>query len=643
MREASLMAVVVCLGVGACSSDEGGGGGRRGDGTTSGDGGTPTASDGGATGAIGGGTDPRDGGTLPVPGMTDGCGLGCNESSVGSGGTPFDPAANPSENVDLDADGALVLRRGEGGALELIWVANTREYSVSKIDTRTFTELGRYRVPGINPMDSENGPSRTSVDSDGNVYAGARMGTSITKISAAGDDCPDTNGDGMVTTSGSAGDLLAEGQDDCVIWSTDIGHDARGVAVQEIPAEFTIEQVPDGDPIITEIPAERYVWVSGQQGDYMLHKIDAETGAILFSIKPPTAVYGLALDGRGNLWMSGRENGYTGIGRVDTTRCIDASCASEPVCVTTCVSGGTDCPSACDSAVLEYVNFGFQSYGVTVDCKQRVWVGHAHSGFLSPGGVTRYDPTQPAATRRGWIAVSGNDANGINGIAADGNGFIWGAGGNSGVWRIDGDTLQFTQVAGTGGSEFAAKGMAIDREGKVWAIPLRGSYAMVITPGAALADATVQKPLDILVGPYTYSDMTGEQRRLAANEPGFYRQLFEGCAGDTTQWADFEWDVEAPDGTVVVFRLRTADSVDAIEQADWFSVTVVPGGTSPLAIEPFIAGAMQEPGKYVEIEVRLFTDDLGSGGGLCGEDGSPGVTPRVKSFALSYRCMPVLD
>ena len=99
----------------------------------------------------------------------------------------------------------------------------------------------------------------------------------------------------------------------------------------EIACDNVYQLYVNGDPIVTEIPGERYVWVGGQEGAFMLHKLDAETGQILFSIKPPTPVYGLALDGKGNLWMSGRNDGFTGVGRIDTTRCVDASCANEAV------------------------------------------------------------------------------------------------------------------------------------------------------------------------------------------------------------------------------------------------------------------------------------------------------------------------
>lgn len=596
-----------------------------------------------------------DAGGVPADGGD--CGSGCVRDETGAGtDDPFDLDENPNEGVGLDPNGAIVLERDEGERQELIWIANTSEGTVSKVDTASYTELGRYTVTVDWTLNGEqNGPSRTSVDSSGDVYAGARYGNNVTKVSAAGEDCPDTNGDGMITTSTGVGDVLAEGEDDCVLWTTNIMGDARGVAVQEIAPRFEIEQVPDSDPIITEIPGAKFLWVGGHDTQ-KLHKLDAETGEILFTITPPSAVYGLALDGRGNLWIAAQKTEQTGsmnvdngaFGRVDTARCVDDTCDDEPACITRC--SPTSCPDTCDDALLERIEpleDGFDettsamsSYGVTVDCNQRVWLGGAYGGI----GVKRYDPLADADARLSLVPmVAGTDFNGVNGIAADANGFVWGAAGDEGVWRIDSDSLDFQQVTGTGGSDFQAKGIAIDRQGKVWAIPLRQSYAMVITPGPTLAEATVEKPMDGFVGPYTYSDMSGEQRRLAANEPGSYRQMFEGCADDQlTKWSELTWDVDTPMGTTVVFRGRSAASIADLEDAEWFNIAALPGRDGPRDLPTLIAAADQEHGQYFEIDVQLITTELG-GTSKDGCSVSPATTPRVKSFSVTHECPLVLE
>ena len=589
-----------------------------------------------------------DAGTL-TPFVEGSCGLNCYSSDTGAGSEqPFDLAMSPNDGVGIDDDGALVLERQDADSQQLIWIANTSEGSVSKVDTQTFAELGRYHIPGVdwNVQPDQNGPSRTSVDSEGDVYAGSRFGTGISKVSAAGDACPDRNGDGMVTTSQSAMDLLPVGEDDCVAWTTDIGGDARGVAVQEIATQFEIDESPDGDPVITEIPGDRFVWTGGREV-VQVRKLDADNGDVLVTITaPPVPVYGLALDGRGNLWIASQQE--SAFGRIDTTRCTEDECGGAEICTTVCSE--TSCPDTCDDAVMERIEVlvdaepdrTMSSYGVTVDCNQRVWLGGAWAGDGNTIGIKRYDPLAPANERlRLQLGVGGVQGEGVNGIAADAAGWVWGAAGNDGVYRIDAETLDFQQVAGTGGSTGHAKGIAIDRAGRVWAIPLRMDYALVITPGAAIGDATVDTPISGFVGPYTYSDFSGEQRRLAANEPGSYRQLFEGCPAGSkpTAWGDLEWDLEVPDGTFVVFLARTADSLDELEDAEWFNVAAAPGRESPIEIEPFIKGANQEPGRYLEVEVRLFTTEVGGES----EDGctsTPALTPRVKTFGVQYECEP---
>jgi hypothetical protein len=272
------------------------------------------------------------------------------------------------------------------------------------------------------------------------------------------------------------------------------------------------------------------------------------------------------------------------------------------------------------------------AYGITVDCKQRVWL----AGYQQP--IRRYDPSLPDAQR---LAVTPATTQLVHGIGADRAGWVWGAHLEVGLIRVNAETLEATQITVPGG----AKGIGIDRLGKVWAVAY-GPTTSVVQPGPTLADATVVGSVSGLATPYTYSDMTGEQLRLASNEPGHYRQLFEGCTAEgktkPTMWRDFEWDVDVPNGTWVVFVARTADSLADLEQADWFDLAAAPGHTSPLEIEPYISGAGQTPGRYVEIEVRLFTTDTGAAANRC-EDGSAGLTPRVKNLSLSFECEPEIE
>jgi hypothetical protein len=82
-------------------------------------------------------------------------------------------------------------RHGHGRQPEFsyIWVANSGEGTISKIDTQTLVEHGRYRVR----PDSAGSPSRTSVNLSGDVAVANRNG-GVTKVYADPADCKESNG-----------------------------------------------------------------------------------------------------------------------------------------------------------------------------------------------------------------------------------------------------------------------------------------------------------------------------------------------------------------------------------------------------------------------------------------------------------------
>jgi len=535
----------------------------------------------------------------------------CVEQEVGVGTeNPFDPDTHDSDGVGLDDEGALVLDQTQSGVPNIIWIANTGQNTVSKIDTTTFQELGRYRT-------GSNDPSRTSVNSLGDVFVGNRSGQSLTKISAAGEDCPDTNNDSQITTSTGPGNILPWGQDDCVLWNVPVPGNplVRGVAAQDLVVDTP---TPD-DPHATSI--ERYVWLGGTS-HRTVYKFDGDTGDLLVQTPAPTVIYGLALDGNGQLWMSGRQD--SALGRVDTTQCVDASCDNAEICIRSCTTSGcvcTQCPTDCDQAIKERINFpsGDTVYGITVDYKQRVWMGGDQL-------VRRYDPAAPVSQRLTAVGVGFF----IHGIAADGEGWIWGAGRSAGVRRLNGDDpLQNRTI-----SIPDAKGMAVDKEGKIWAVS-RGAAAHVIDPGAGLDDfTTIPNAVTGLVDCYTYSDMTGQQLALAANDPGYYREVFDGCPGDDTTWLLLDWEVETPANTSVRFKVRSAASADGLADENFFTVAAIPPDESPADLVAAFNTSGAEHKRFLEVEVWLKgTIDLNNGF----------ISPRVLSFGVVHTCSPIIE
>ncbi|MEM9070482.1 MAG: hypothetical protein AAGE52_18395 [Myxococcota bacterium] len=529
------------------------------------------------------------------------CNPDCRRGGLGGDDDPFDPEMDESDGVGVDDDGALILDSSRINT-NFIWIANTAQGTVSRFNTETFVEEGRY-VTG--PSDT-NDPSRTSVGSLGDVYVGNRRGVSMSRISVLGSDCPDTNGDGVITTS-TDGTFLPWGEDDCVLWHTDLS------AV--MPGENLIRAVAAQDVEGADGELRQFVWVGGWTSQ-LIAKLDGETGAVLFVTQAPARPYGFALDGRGNLWVSTRD--AQRIGRVDTNRCVDAA---------SCMAATCDGEGAGDACVKQTVAapIGGLPYGITVDFNQRVWVGGSD--------IARYDPDAAPGSRwqRSNLTVSGSSIQ-VHGIAADAVGFVWGAAQGSGVVRVDAEAPGTWQVV-TGTTGTSNKGMAVDADGKVWSIT-QTNQAVVITPGATIDAATVNGDVArSIVNPYTYSDMTGLQLRLATNPRGFYRHVFEACdMGTGPTWEELRFEAETPAGTSVSFRVKTAETREALDDAEWVNVGMTPPDASPLDISSALMGAGIESARFLLLEISLRAERMSS---------TMVITPRVLGVDVTHSCPPI--
>ena len=101
-------------------------------------------------------------------------------------------------------------RGNDAETFQHIWIANSSQGTVSKIDTESGEELGRYLTgPG------NDDPSRTSVGLDGDVVVANRAG-GIVKIYAETADCADEQGQRQ--TSSGPQEILEWGTDTCVAW-----------------------------------------------------------------------------------------------------------------------------------------------------------------------------------------------------------------------------------------------------------------------------------------------------------------------------------------------------------------------------------------------------------------------------------------
>ena len=542
--------------------------------------------------------DPTVGGVVSTGGPTV-----RDEHTIGvEGDERFDPNRNPSEGVELDREGALVLGR-TATVEDSIWIANTAEGTVSRFDVVGFRETGRFWA---GPYGSGNDPSRTSINTAGEAFVAGRRGNFLTKISPRGEACPDTNGDGRITTS-TDGRALRWGEDDCVLWTVDLRHVMprgyiRAVAAQDIT-----------DPRTGDVRS--YVWVGGYS-DQRISLLDGRTGAVLMTTYVQFAPYGFALDGAGQLWISTLYSAR--IIRIDTNRCNEEGCPWSDVC-----NERSPTSTDCDRAIKQTIPTPDSNapYGITVDSSQRIWVGGNRD-------VQRYTPSETGA-RRWATAGIGTGGGWKAGIAVDGSGNVWTTG-SFGVWRLNAEEpRERYYIARDARSEWVRGwGVAVAADSRVWVIGRWENSAWVIEPGRRLDEYRIQRTAYTVRNPYTYSDMTGQQLRLAATPRGSYIMRFEGC-GETTRWGDLRFDVEIPEGTSVSFRARTASTAAGLAGADWYGVGFASRDGSSLPVGRVFDANRVEHGAFAEIEVVLESSD---------RDPRSAVTPRVRVVQLQHEC-----
>ena len=351
---------------------------------------------------------------------------------------------------DAPPCGAVNGGGGGDGPLSYIWIANSSQGSVSKINTETMIEEGRYYVR----PDLGGSPSRTSVSLSGDVAVASRSG-GITKILGNIENCADTNGVPGIQTSAGNGELLPWGQDECIAWHTPLAFSSNRPAAwaQGVWSEQSCGFV------------DEKLWTSGANGSgtTQVLLLDGETGVVEQTINLPEVqssigLYGGAVDGEGNFW--GIESSAR-LFRVDRD---DFTYQAWPVPVAT--------------------------YGMAVDSAGRPWT-------CAGGGASRFDPVLQT-----WQTLPSPGGNQWGGCMTDGAGKLWHCRhSDATLISIDTETLQVIDQIPL---PSYAHGISIDFNGYVWAVGFVSSDAYRVDPTFQLIET-----FSGLVGAYSYSDMTG--------------------------------------------------------------------------------------------------------------------------------------
>ena len=350
-----------------------------------------------------------------------------------------------------------------------IWIANSPEHTVSKINTRTMVEEGRYQTR----PDASGNPSRTSVSIDGRAVVVANRMGGVTKIWARPEDCVDKNNNAMIDTSTGPNDVLPFDQEECIAWHSFVPETTVQRPVAWTSGELNPETCEyDNQKVWTttgrNAPPDKGPNYCGAGGNWV-HLLNGDTGDVEQTVYIPDSdvpcnswgdwgfgFYGAAVDPDNNLWLS--------------------------------TFGGGKFVKV-DYQTLDYTVYSGSSYGITVDSLGRPWVGDSPQ---------RFD-----LMTQTWQS-SGLPGAGGSGIAEDLQGRMWAAT-QGGVGWVDRDTLASGDTV-TLPFQGIYRGISVDIDGYIWAVRLGGSEAFRIDPN----DYSFEM-IGGLNGPYTYSDMSGGQ------------------------------------------------------------------------------------------------------------------------------------
>jgi streptogramin lyase len=374
-----------------------------------------------------------------------------------------------------------------GGGFSHIWIANSPDKTVSKIDTVTGQELARY-VTG--PTEQAE-PSRTSVSLYGDVAVanrGHRDGGfgGLSKIAARRSDCQDRNGNGEIETSAGPDDVLPWGEDECVLWN----RTTPSLRFDSGPRPVAWEGKLDAEGCPATDPRLWFGWYDTTADVGRFSRLDGTTGAPLDEVEVPWTglqhgPYGGAVDADGAFWVIGWRDGP--LVRIDgETLEVDR----------------IDVPVPPDEQRW--------AYGIALDAQGNPWVASA-------GAASVYD-----AAAGQWTHISTGNRS-LRGTAVDDEERAWFAVdfiavGVQGCGLAIVDTATRTLLDGLVEIPGCVTpvGVSIDTEGYVWVVDEDANAAFKIDPDTHQVEARVEG----LSSPYTYSDMTGRGLGLVINPQG---------------------------------------------------------------------------------------------------------------------------
>ncbi|RLC84004.1 MAG: hypothetical protein DRI37_09570, partial [Chloroflexi bacterium] len=270
---------------------------------------------------------------------------------------------------------------------DLLWVAASGRGTLIKIDTLSGEEYWSA------PTGRGRNPSRTTVDYDGNVWAGNRAENQGNKGSVIrigmeeNGQCEDRNGNGVIDTSRGRGDILP--------WSnTNNADDQGGVSTATDECIIGYHRVPSVNVRHLSVDQNNHIWIGGHFGSHRTFTQVNSDGELLATFNVNCGGYGGLVDSNGILWSANRTGG-TRLLRYDTKNTLETE-DDDHQCIRTSEAYGMGSDSLGNIWLSEYTRNRIAKYnpqgihlgtfatggggydrGVAITPNDHIWVGNS--------------------------------------------------------------------------------------------------------------------------------------------------------------------------------------------------------------------------------------------------------------------------
>ena len=600
----------------------------------------------------------------------------------GEDGLPLNPTEDNSNSISLNEDGTLTVF-SEIVDVQFAWVAVDQGGVVSKIDTRTGEEVGRYctalgpaapqvpsnidtdygRTRGVSNVcgacSSCNRGSRTAVlKGSGDVFIANRafgsQGT-LTKIANLERDCVDLNGNGIIDTAkdhnengvidtnagpGEKQEYLGE-NDECVLWTRAPTSVVDGYSSSDsIPSTSASSIASKGSgyflPRALALDADGDIWL-GNWRDAGFFEMDPTSGKVKRFVYMGINPYGAVIDSRGILWAP---HSCCGQGRMRSFNTNGTRVPLDDADWNSAAS--TNRWSANEVGPIRTQSWGDRgNYGIAVDGKDRVYLG---SYGQNNWAASQYDPAN-----NNWRKLESSKTNGSRnpsagmgrGVTVGADGVVWvaqhGGWSNGRLTGYDSESLSIVHDLYLGSRGDIPVGVGIGSGGKIWTNNQRTQNLTAYDPrtGAyGFYPEDVSPNQNLRASLYTYSDFTGNLSKTFTDPEGRYRENVNGCNdGPVANWARLDWSLTSrPANTTAKLRVRSSDTPAAMDDydhptwGDWYpsdGYFEIADGALDGSVE--IDGLPNVTDRYLQVEVVMVAN-------------SDNQKPTLRSFSVARTC-----